>query len=653
MKTSIVDVPKKAGAKDLFEIEKYQRGLINFIKNADTPLTIALQGEWGSGKTSLMNSLQEELCGNLEIENLKNHTNDFYGIWLNTWQYSLMNGKEETLMSIIASLSLKIGQIAETRHSSKSDKIVSKLKGLFRKAIVASARYAAEKISDGSSEVIDSMVNADQEITIFHLRNELQETISECIKSDEAKGSPKKGFIFFIDDLDRIDPPVAVQILELLKNIFDLDKCIFVLAIDYDVVVKGLEPKFGKINTKNEREFRSFFDKIIQMPFSMPVTSYIIDEFLKDNLQAIEYFNESEIVVENLLENLKNISMWTVGSNPRSLKRLINSLSLIKCINGNINTDEFKENELLEKVVNFALVGMQISYPSIYNLLVKQSEFNNWDEKIALQLNLEALDENTKEKISKSDEFNDEWEQILYRICEKDIHLQKNALNISRLLNFLIIFCAKNNEPYVGEIIGAVISLSSITNLEHNDKQQIDYHKGTLLKKIRDKIIPLLKSNLPEIKDLIQAQGAKVITNAFIKFTENDNGRVVKLQSHPHSGKIRLIINLEYWFTRTDCEFYKDLTKIGEFDNFEALEKRMQDELTKNKEKIEIYAWNDKDYLYSTGSVHKFWLSNYIVLNSEKEFDMVENIEMICNIITEMYLISVEFDKINAKIKNE
>ena len=32
---------------------------------------------------------------------------------------------------------------------------------------------------------------------------------------------PKK-YLFFIDDLDRIDPPLAVKILELLKNIFDL-----------------------------------------------------------------------------------------------------------------------------------------------------------------------------------------------------------------------------------------------------------------------------------------------------------------------------------------------------------------------------------------------------------------------------------------------
>ena len=50
------------------------------------------------------------------------------------------------------------------------------------------------------------------------------------------------------------------------------------------MVVKGLEKKFGPKTEQNEREFRSFFDKIIQVPFSMPTGAYAIDNFLKENL---------------------------------------------------------------------------------------------------------------------------------------------------------------------------------------------------------------------------------------------------------------------------------------------------------------------------------------------------------------------------------
>ena len=58
MKTSIIDTPLNGKTEpDLFDIKGYQDALVEFIKYAEAPLTIALQGEWGSGKTSLMNVL--------------------------------------------------------------------------------------------------------------------------------------------------------------------------------------------------------------------------------------------------------------------------------------------------------------------------------------------------------------------------------------------------------------------------------------------------------------------------------------------------------------------------------------------------------------------------------------------------------------------
>ncbi len=54
MISSIIDVPRQHDQNDLFGINVYQDALIDFVKHTDTPITIALQGEWGSGKTSLM-----------------------------------------------------------------------------------------------------------------------------------------------------------------------------------------------------------------------------------------------------------------------------------------------------------------------------------------------------------------------------------------------------------------------------------------------------------------------------------------------------------------------------------------------------------------------------------------------------------------------
>ena len=50
------------------EIKKHSDSLVKFIQTTSTPITIGVQGEWGSGKTSLLNSIKgdqnkvEELC---------------------------------------------------------------------------------------------------------------------------------------------------------------------------------------------------------------------------------------------------------------------------------------------------------------------------------------------------------------------------------------------------------------------------------------------------------------------------------------------------------------------------------------------------------------------------------------------------------------
>ncbi|MDR0604631.1 MAG: hypothetical protein LBG80_10050, partial [Bacteroidales bacterium] len=61
-KYSIIDTPLLKGEKDKLGIGQYEAGLRHFIEHANMPTTIALQGEWGSGKTSLMNMLKSNLC---------------------------------------------------------------------------------------------------------------------------------------------------------------------------------------------------------------------------------------------------------------------------------------------------------------------------------------------------------------------------------------------------------------------------------------------------------------------------------------------------------------------------------------------------------------------------------------------------------------
>ena len=436
--SNLTDTPKVD--KDQLGIDKYKKGLKRFLMSAQTPLTVAIQGEWGSGKTTLMNFLRQELCTDKE---------GYYGVWINTWEYGLMMDASSTLTNIITAIINQVIEVIEQENSDDAAKLKKKAKSFITRVSKAALKTSANMtIGGGASDIVDSMFEAEQsEVGVRQLRDELQSTINDFIAQN-----PQKGFMFFIDDLDRINPPVAVQILELLKNLFDLNNCVFLLAIDYDVVVKGLEPKFGKKTMENEREFRSFFEKIIQLPFSMPVNNYEVQSFLIDNLKQLKLISESVSTAQILL--IEEIGLLTVGKNPRAIKRLMNAISLVKCINDvGIQQDEVSE------IINFFLLSVQISYPQIYNVLAHYPNFMGWDNELEVEYQLFDKDEDIY--LSHEDE---EWKQILFKLCKKDFFLQARYAAIVRLFERIEEFC-KEQKVSLQDTIRQGLELSSVTSV--------------------------------------------------------------------------------------------------------------------------------------------------------------------------------------------
>ncbi|WP_286334916.1 P-loop NTPase fold protein [Bacteroides caecimuris] len=452
MKSSIIDIPRQYHQNDLFGIQVYQDALIKFIQLTDTPITIALQGEWGSGKTSLMNQLRYSLC---DVEQAL-----YYPVWINTWQYSLMHTPSQSIIAILEGI---IGQIGALSPYHKWDESKKKIGGIFKKMATVSAKVAVGTIGVDSGAVDDLFASGGGESTIVQLKNEIAKLIETALEQNPQK----KGFILYIDDLDRINPPVAVEILELLKNIFDLKNCVFVLAIDYDVVIKGLKPKFGELTDKNEREFRSFFDKIIQLPFSMPVASYNVDAFLVEALNEIAFFTPEELTNVALAETLSEITRLSVGSNPRSLKRLTNTLSLISIINESLAKSQHSSQSTQDKMLNFALVCMQIAYPYVYNQLTEEADFKKWDEGVAARLKLRQLTDAERESLDATDEFDNDWEKVLFRMCQKEVYLSTRVFSISGLLNKIAEIV--NDDEHLGDIVSSIIELSAVTNLKAFD----------------------------------------------------------------------------------------------------------------------------------------------------------------------------------------
>lgn len=455
MKSSIIDVPRKHTQDDLFGIQVYQDALIKYIRLTDTPITIALQGEWGSGKTSLMNLLRYNLC---DVD-----CAPYYPVWINTWQYSLMKTPSQAIISILEGIINQIGLL--NPNDQKWEESKRKIGGLFKKMAVVGTKAAAGAVGI-DKELVGELFEGGENSASSDIM-QLKDEISKLIEGALSKDTSKQGFTFYIDDLDRIDPPVAVEILELLKNIFDLEHCVFVLAIDYDVVIKGLKPKFGELTDANEREFRSFFDKIIQLPFSMPVASYNVDTFLVDALRKIEFFTGEELNDPSLAEQLSEITRLSVGSNPRSLKRLTNTLALISIINEMQQNGDSASQERLGKILNYSLVCMQIAYPYIYNQLTEVPDFKSWNEKIASKLKLRQLTEAERESLGSTDEFDEEWEKVVFRMCQKETYLSNRAFSVSALFNKIATLI--NDDEQLGDIVASVLELSAVTNLKAFD----------------------------------------------------------------------------------------------------------------------------------------------------------------------------------------
>jgi predicted KAP-like P-loop ATPase len=458
--SNIIDKPRKEGAEDLLGVDKYTDALIHFIESCQMPTTLAIQGEWGSGKTSLLNQIRHRLCESALNTKEINNEKPFYGIWVNTWQYSLMKSKDEALISIIGGLTNEILSIVKEKHETKSRATINKVKGLFSKLGKVGAKAAATTVGL-ESDLFDSLLESEEgEVNLLQFKQALQDAINECLEEDRKSGNNNRGFIFFIDDLDRIDPPVAVEILELIKNIFEVENCLFVLAIDYEVVVKGLVPKFGPLTDKNEREFRSFFDKIIQLPFSMPVASYDVTKFLIHSLEDIGYIDDRVLQNEFLKEKLADLTLLSVGTNPRSLKRLINTLSLLNIIG---KMEGGQEKEVHELLINYALVCIQIAYPKIYELLNQEPAFREWTEQTAKKLRLPELTESQLIVLNTTSEFDEEWEKVLFRKCQQDPYMTSRSFQISQLLNYVIELVPENLN--FSEEISRIIGFSAVTSV--------------------------------------------------------------------------------------------------------------------------------------------------------------------------------------------
>ena len=275
----------------------------NHRSPVEQSLVVGVFGEWGSGKSSLLHAVKQD------FEQQQEETAPVVTVFFNAWRYE----KEPHLIVPL----LKVVEAAIKRKAAESSQDASspvwtRFKGtlvkgikLFRSAALAFAStyegtvtfkppgekeyalkispkdaieifYASQDRNTPSSETSDvaHYAKLDEYDTLYL---EFERQLRELTDSD-----PALNLLFFIDDLDRCLPEKALEMLEAIKLFFDVPRCVFVLAVDDEVVERGVQHRYrdylfeaGKAASADASHRlpitgAEYLEKIIHLPLRLP-----------------------------------------------------------------------------------------------------------------------------------------------------------------------------------------------------------------------------------------------------------------------------------------------------------------------------------------------------------------------------------------------
>ena len=299
----------------LFNFDTYASALADIIssESTDTPLTIGIFGNWGSGKTSLMRTIKTKFI------KTKLEGNDTSGegalevkcVWFNAWEQSFgQGGMLTTGPSLLYHIYKELDEELKKREdmAAKAKKIGWKgVRVVFDVLLRRGGNITLGEVEDGlKDEAIYPASLAD----IFH------DAIKEYI---ELTGCGR--VVVFIDDMDRCLPESAVEVLEAIKLFLNAKHCIFVLGVDRKVITESIRVRYKDFITSEGAESPitgdNYLEKIIQLSFQLPpIRTKDIEGFIT-GLDLPTFYKPY----------IKMISKG-IEQNPRKVKRFLNNLEL-------------------------------------------------------------------------------------------------------------------------------------------------------------------------------------------------------------------------------------------------------------------------------------------------------------------------------------
>lgn len=309
------------------------QALIN-LNNVDT-FSVGLYGKWGSGKTSVVNMMLNEI----EIQQKSIcEENRFIVVHFEPWNFSDTN---QLLSQFFIRLSnefrskgdknlSKIGDALETYSDAfnlvEAIPIVGGILALFGKK---GATALGKKMKKGSDE---KDILKQKEYVINLLKKQ------------------KKRILVIIDDIDRLNNEQIREVFQLITSVAKFPNTVYLLVFDKEIIVKALR----KVQEGNGEDY---LEKIIQMPIQIPnIQKEKVRQVLFNQLNSIILEYNDISFLQNHWQRLFEPCIDPFIKNIRDVNRLCNSV-------------QFKLTTISSEVDFADMVAisvLEIAFPRIY-----------------------------------------------------------------------------------------------------------------------------------------------------------------------------------------------------------------------------------------------------------------------------------------------
>ena len=267
---------------DKLDVKKFAERLTSLLQGQAEPLTIALNGAWGSGKTFLLKRWREDL-----------KKQGFTAVYFNAWEDDHL---DDPLVAII-------GQLWMELRGSSSEEVWAGMKEACFPLIKGTALTTAKNwiqmatgvaLPDNYEKMLKTAAEAtcDDYLELTCARDNLRQRLQKL--ADKVYNENSFPLIFIVDELDRCRPTFAISVLERIKHLFNIQHIVFVLGIDRKQLGFSIQSVYGEIDVDN------YLHRFIDLEFGLQVAKqgqfidvlwekYQIERFLSVKTEEEKY----------------------------------------------------------------------------------------------------------------------------------------------------------------------------------------------------------------------------------------------------------------------------------------------------------------------------------------------------------------------------